>query len=247
MARKPEKVNNILQDMIRRIEAGEWKENTALPTRQELLASGYSATATTINSVFNLLHAMGYIMLRGRNIVINPHRMTIPALVPSFDKYLLQHGLTPFMQNIDAPTVTVLDNDLATAFDLAQGTKVIRRSRIQGETQGGQNIPYRLTETYYLYDLADKYLPNMTSDPMFITIDAIKQDTGKSITKSSMKMLTRFPSEREQHLLNIPLHTPVIELFRVSRSDDNTVIMFSRIVLISYRFTVSAEMVETKI
>jgi DNA-binding GntR family transcriptional regulator len=246
MPKKPKKVNTILQDMIQRIKAGEWKANEAVPTRNELVTA-YDVTSTTINSVFNLLHAMGYIMLRGRNIVINPNRMTIPALVPSFDKYLIQHGLIPFMENIGDPQVVTLDKDAAESFDLPEGTKAIKRGRVQGETQAGQNIPYRLTETYYLYDLASQYLPQMTSNPLFVAIDSIRQDTGKAIAKSSIKMLTRFPSEQEQHLLNIPLHTPVTEMYRVSRADDGTVIMFSRIVLISYRFTVSIDAADTRL
>jgi DNA-binding GntR family transcriptional regulator len=240
MPKKPKKVNAILQDMIQRIEAGEWKANSFVPTRTELVAA-YDVTSTTINSVFALLHGMGYIMLRGRNIVINPNRMTIPALVPSFDKYLIQHNLIPYMKNIGDPEVITLDKDTAEAFNLPEGTKAIKRARIQGETQAGQNIPYRLTETHYLYDLASQYLPQMTSNPLFVVIDGIKQDTGKAIARSSVKILTRFPSEQEQHLLNIPLHTPVTEMYRVSRSDDGTVIMFSRIILISYRFTVSID------
>jgi GntR family transcriptional regulator len=240
MANKPGKVSTILQDMIHLIESGEWGRSGIVPTRRDL-AERYDTTTTTINDVFIFLHAMGYVMPKGRNVVVNPNRMTIPALVPSFDKYLQQHGLTPFMQNVGEPEVVTLDKDLATAFDLPEGTKSIKRVRIQGERQLNQNIPYRLAETHYLYDLANKYLEDIKNDPLFIVIDQIKQDTGKSIARSSLKLFTRFPSEQEQDWLQIPLHTPVNELFRVSRSDDGTVIMFSRIVLISYRFALSIE------
>lgn len=240
MANKPGKVSAILQDMIRLIEEGEWGRAGIIPPRTQL-AKEYHVATSTINDVFVFLHAMGYVMPKGRNVVINPNRMTLPALVPSFDKYLQQHGLVPFMQNVGDPEVITLDKDLATAFGLPEGTRAIKRVRVRGERQGNQDIPYRLAETYYLYDLADKYLVNMKSDPLFVVIDQIRQDTGKAISKSTMKLLTRFPSEQEQNLLQIPLHTPVTEMFRVSRSDDGTVIMFSRVVLISYRFTVSID------
>ena len=246
MANKPGKVSTILQDMIRLIKEGEWGRAGIIPSRRDL-ADRYDTTTATINDVFTFLHAMGYVMPKGRNVVINPNRMTIPALVPSFDKYLQQHGLVPFMHNVGDPEVITLDKDLATAFGLPEGTKAIKRVRVQGERQGNQDIPYRLTETHYLYDLANKYLANTKNDPLFVVIDQIKQDTGKSITKSSIKLLTRFPSEQEQNLLQIPLHTPVVEIFRVSRSDDRTVIMFSHIVLVSYRFTLSVEDASTTI
>ena len=45
--------------------------------------------------------------------MINPNRMTIPALLPSIDKYLQQHGLVPFIRNVGNPEVITLDKDLA--------------------------------------------------------------------------------------------------------------------------------------
>jgi hypothetical protein len=123
--------------------------------------------------------------------VINPSRLTIPVLTPSFDEYLRQRGLIAYMENIGDPEVATLDKDTAAVFDLAEGTKAVKRTRIQGEDQGGHHIPYRLTETYYLFDLANTYLAHMTSDPLFVVIDQIKQATGKSITKSNLKILSR--------------------------------------------------------
>ena len=246
MSHQPGKVSAILQDMIRLIEQGEWGRAGIVPPRTDL-AKRYHVATSTINDVFTFLHAMGYVLPRGRNVVINPNRLTIPALVPSFDSYLQQQGLVPFMQNIGDPDTVTLDKSVAAAFDLPEGTKAIKRVRVQGEVQAGQHIPYRLSETYYPYDLADRYVPNMKSNPLFVVIDQIKRDTGKAIAKSSLKLLTRFPSEQEQNVLQIPLHTPVMELFRVSRSDDGTLLMFSHIILISYRFVVSVDTADTKL
>lgn len=240
MANKPGKVSAILQDMIRLIDEREWGRAGIMPTRRDL-ARKYGVATSTINDVFIFLHAMGYVRQKGRNVVINPNRMIIPALVPSFDKYLQGLGLVPFMHNIGDPEVVALEKALADAFNLPVGTKAVKRARVQGETQGTQDIPYRYTETYYLEDLAGQYLSQMKSDPFFVVIDRIRNDTGKAIATSSMKLLTRFPSEQEQNLLQIPLHTPVMEIFRVSYANDKTVIMFSRIVLISFRFTVTIE------
>ncbi len=240
MANRPGKVTSILADMIRLIEEGEYGRAGLVPTRIDL-AKHYRTTNATINDVFVFLHAMGYVRQKGRNVVVNPTRIVLPALVPSFDKHLLGLGLTPYMDNVGDPEVTTLDPERANAFELPEGTKIIRRLRVQGEDREGQHIPFRLTETSYLFDLAEPYLPMMTSDPLFVVIDQIRKDTGKSIATSRIKLLTRFPTEQEQQLLEIPLHTPVIELFRVSLSGDGTIIMFSRIVLISYRFTISID------
>ncbi|SRR5258708_30371288 len=162
--------------MIRLIEEGEWGRAGIVPTRVDL-AKRYYTTNATINVVFVFLHAMGYVMPKGRNVVINPNRMVIPALVPSFDQYLMQLGLTPYMENVREPEVTTLGRDQASTFGLPEGTEVIRGVRVQGETREGKNIPFRLTEMYYLKSLAGKYLPSMKSNPLFIVIDQIKQDT----------------------------------------------------------------------
>jgi DNA-binding GntR family transcriptional regulator len=81
MANKPGKVSTILQDMIRLIKEGEWGRAGIIPSRRDL-ADRYDTTTSTINDVFTFLHAMGYVTPKGRNVVINPNRMIIPALVP---------------------------------------------------------------------------------------------------------------------------------------------------------------------
>lgn len=247
MANKPGKVRTILADMIRLIEDGAWgRAGGIIPSRRDL-AERYNTTTATINDVFNFLHAMGYVMPKGKNVVINSHRLAIPVLVPSFDTYLKQHGLTPFMRNINVPEVTVLDKGLADAFNLPEGMKAVKRARIQGEEQSGQKVPYRIAVTYYPYDLVSHYLNTMKGDPLFIAIDKIKIDTGESIATSDIKALVRFPDEQEQELLQIPLHTPVVEIFRTSRSVAGTIIMFSHIVMISYRFTLDISDMSTPI
>ncbi len=240
MANKPGKVTSILQEMISLIEGGEWGHAGFVPTRRDL-ADRFETTTSTINDVFTFLHAMGYVMPKGRNVMINPNRMTIPALVPSFDQYLQEQGLIPFMQNVGDPEIVSFDKKLAEAFGLPSGTRAVRRIRVQGEKLGDHLVPYRIAETYYPEALAAQYLTRMQQDPLFVAIDQIADDIGKTITRSSLKMLTRFPGNQEQNLLQISLHIPVTELFRVSYSDDGTIIVFSHIILISYRFILSLD------
>jgi len=240
MGNKPGKVTSILEEMICLIESGEWGRAGFVPTRRDL-AKRFATTTSTINDVFALLHAMGYVISKGRNVMINPNRMTIPALVPSFDHYLQQQGLTPFMQNVGDPEIVSLDSKMAQAFDLPAGTRAVRRIRVQGEKLGNRLVPYRVAETYYPETLAAHYLARMRKDPLFVVIDQIADDSGKTITRSRLKVLTRFPGKQEQSLLQISLHTPVTELFRISYSADATIIVFSRIILISHRFALSLD------
>lgn len=240
MANKPGKVAAILEEIIGLIEGGEWGQAGFVPTRRDL-AKRFETTTSTINDVFTFLHAMGYVISKGRNVMINPNRMTIPALVPSFDHYLQQQGLTPFMQNVGDPEIISLDGKMAEAFGLPAGTRAVRRIRVQGEKLGNRLVPYRVAETYYPETLAEQYLARMRKDPLFIVIDQIADDSGKMITRSKLNILTRFPGKQEQSLLQISFHTPVTELFRISYSDDGTIVVFSRVILISHRFTLSLD------
>jgi len=236
MANKPGKVQAILTDIKRIIEEGrEWGHSGIIPPRREL-AQRYGVTTSTINDVFVLLHAQGYVMQRGRNVVVNPHRFTLPILTPSFDKYLKEQGITPWMEYIDEPAEVKLPEEIAQMFELPAGFKAIRRARIQGEKLEKRAIPYRLTETFYPAELGEKYLTQMRKDPLFVVIDAIKSDTGASIVRSKALLRTRFPSQVEQEQLQITMQTPVNEVFRKSYSDNETLIMFSRIVAPGYRF-----------
>lgn len=240
MANQPGKVKHILQDIIRLIEAGEWGRAGIMPTREDL-KKRYNTSTATINDVFVFLHALGYVRARGRNVIVNPSRIVLPALVPSFDSYLEQLHITPYMENVGRPEEVTLSLELSKAFQLPPNTQAIVRTRVQGEVNEGEKIPFRITHTYYLEALARPYLATIRSNPRFNVTQALKEATGLAIVKSRMHFEVRFPTDEEQKLLQITQLTPVIELFRVSSASDGTVVMFSRIVLISYKFTMSIE------
>src|SRR5262249_11118736 len=149
-------------------------------------------------------------------------------------KYMEEEGLTPWMENVgDGPEIVTLSESLAQAFDLPVGTKAVKRLRLQGEQQvlapaftpkngkrsqepRRRTIPYRLAETYYLYEMVEKYIDAMKQNPLLVVINEIKKDTGKVIAKSRVKVGSRFATEQEQEQLQITMYTPVIELFRKS-------------------------------
>lgn len=237
MANTPGKVSAILRDMIQLIEAGEWGKSGIIPSRTTL-AKKYKVATSTINDVFTLLHAHGYVLPIGRNIMVNRHRIALPVLVSSFDRYLKDLNITPYMRNLSEPEIMELSGPLAEVFDLPIGMKVVRRLRIQGELQDQQYIPYRMTETFYPADLAGHYLEAIKQESAFVLIDAIKADTGKVISRSHIEAITRMPTEQEMQLLLITLQTDVNELFRKSFAEDGTLIMFSRIVSPSHRFKI---------
>ena len=236
MANQPGIHNSILAEMIKIIEKQEeWGNSGPIPSRPELMRR-FHTSAKTMENVFMLLHAQGYILRRGRNVVVNPHRFAFPLLVPAFDRYLEERGIAPFMENMgDGPERVTLTPELAHSFGLADGTPAVKRARLQGEIFNNRKIPYRLAETYYLYELVKDYLPEMRRNPRFVGIDEIKKKTGKSIQISTVTSYSRFPATEEQDVLQITMNTPITEIFRVCLSEDSTIIMFSHIIAPAYR------------
>jgi DNA-binding GntR family transcriptional regulator len=231
MPNQPGKVRRVLTDLIRLINEGEWGRSGILPSQIQL-ARKYEVATSTMNDVFALLRAQGYVVPEGRNVRVTTHRIALPTLVPSFDKYLEERGLAPFMQNIGDIEVVELSKELAEAFELPQRYQAIKSLRLQGEKEDRTTIPYRLTETYYPYDLAHLYIEEIRKNPDL----NVKDEIGKPITHSHVSVLTRIPNEQEQELLDITIGTFVNEVFRKSFTEDNTLIMFSRIISPNYRF-----------
>ena len=238
MVYKPRKVEEVYSEMVHKIRTGEFGTRGLIPPRTALVDE-FKTTPATINKAFTLLRGMGLVRSKGRNVVVNNRKLRVPALTPSFDGFLKEHGLTPFQQNIITPEVTTLNSDLAAKFNLAPGTEVLKRSRLQGEIEDkNRYLPYRIAETYYLKSLLkDEWIEQAKSDPFFNVTNAIAASSGKHIEKYHLAIDTRYPFQGEQDLLQIDIQTFIYEAYRPCYSSDNTLLMFSRLLLVAHFFT----------
>lgn len=243
--KKPEAVNKVVDELKKEILAGKYGESGVgiLPpssTLQERFApeGKQKAGRETITRAVQHLRAMGLVFPMGRNIIIDTPNLKIPGVVPTFDKWLQERGLEAEVKNEDAPSIVELSADLAERFKLPVGTQSVRRYRLQGARRGKIVTWFRLAETYYLRELVDdEWLEQIKTTPKFVVIDAIKTKTGKFITHAHSELINRFPDEQEQALLDITYQTPVTEHLRKCYSEDETLIMFNRIILVSNKFT----------
>lgn len=249
MTNKPEAVNAVVNALRTDIERGVYGSEGIIPPRTQL-AKKFGVSSETINRAILHLQAMGLIIPYGRNVVANPQRLRIPGLTPSFDGFLQDQGLTPHFENVGEPEIVEL-GEAAKAFGLEPSTRVVKRLRLQGEKRGGQILGkrtaeplviwYRLAETFYLYDLlcdvgGEEWIERIKTESRFNVTAAIEQKTGQAIRHAHTELVPRFPTDREQKLLNITFQTPIIEHYRLCYSEDDTLLMFNRIVLVGHKF-----------
>jgi DNA-binding GntR family transcriptional regulator len=255
MAYKPRKVEEVYEEMVHKIHAGEFGTRGLIPPRTSLMEE-FKTTPATVNKAFTLLRGMGLVRSKGRNVIVNNRKFRVPALTPSFDGFLTEHNrvpaltpsfdgfltehnLVPFQQNISDPEETTLDADLADKFGLAPGTPVLRRRRLQGEIEDKHlYLPYRIAETYYQTSLLeDAWIERAKTDPFFNITDAYTEKTGKHIEKYHLILDARYPFQEEQDLLKIDIQTFIYEVFRPCYAGDGTMLMASRLLLVSHFFT----------
>lgn len=221
-----EKVLHAIEVIEKDIRSGSFGERGVMPTREQMWEM-YGVKSDVLNRAMAHLRASGLITLKGKQVVPNPEPLHVPALTPSFDGFLEEHGKEPDFRNID---ITILEADeiLAEKFQIKIGTSLIRRTRLQGEKRNNKSYWYRLARTYYLYDLASEFIQTM-QQPRFNTTAAIAEKTGMNISVSDIDIIIRFPNEQERDLLGISYETPVGVLIRVCYSPDNVKLMLNEI------------------
>ena len=232
------KVDIITEKLRTQILKGDFGTLGRLPSLR-MLADQYETTRETMNKVVQQLQAEGLLISHGTAGVFVSHRTRMPAgITARFDLYLKQQGLTPVETDIEKPSLIPASSEVAETFGLAEGTLVARRYR----RQGTPDIHYRLTENFYPTDFVDEtILKGMQDDVSFDVILAIKEKHGKSIKYMHERVVGRLPTLHEQELLSIVRNSPVLDVHRISRADDEgrTIVMFSHIIYVASYFELS--------
>jgi DNA-binding GntR family transcriptional regulator len=229
------KVDVITDAFREQILRGDFGTLGRLPS-QRMLAEQFDTTRETINKVIQRLQAEGLLVSHGTAGVFVSPRTRMPGITARFDLYLKEHGLVPVETDIDAPSLVLASSEVAGVFGIVVGKPIARRYRRQGTT----TTHYRLTENFYSPELLDQeILEQMQKDVSSDALLAIKQKHGKSISRLHDTVVGRLPTTQEMSLLEINRHSPVLEAHRISRSEDGTVIMYSRIIYVASYFELS--------
>ncbi len=242
MPKKQTTVTEVAEALRERILAGDYGQFGRLPPAVDL-ANQFHVSRDTVNRALKLLQAEGYLESRGeskRGVVISRSRVRIQGITARFDLELQKLGLVATESNIDEPAIVPAPPQVAKALGIAKGVPVVRRFRKQGAEQEGTVMPYRLAENFYPTTLVDEsILDQMQKDERLDVILAIGEKYGKVPVRVHEDVIGRLPTNQERQLLNITPQTPVLEVGRVSYTEDDTVIMMNKIIFVANLFVLS--------
>jgi len=230
------KMDMLANELRERVQRGVFGTAGRLPSLR-MLADEFGTSNETMNKVVQRLQAEGVLLSLGRaGVFVHPPFTRISGLTKNFSEYLESLGLTAIEKNIEKPAFVPAPIEVAKAFDIREGTPILRRFRWQGTP----TIRYRLAENYYAPDLVDEeVLERIREDERYDVLEYIKEKHHKIIKHVHEDVYSRLPNSEEQEHLNIVRHMPVLEILRTSYSakEDGSVILYNRLIYVgSYTF-----------
>ena len=243
------RVDMINDELRRRILDKEFGTAGRLPSLR-MLAEQFDTTHETMNKVVQRLQAEGLLISLGRaGIFVNSTQKHIPGITPNFAEFFQQQGLMLEETDLDEPAIVKAPAEVAEAFNVEEGAKVVRRYRSQGVHQGYSIVPYRLAENFYPIELVDEeILEQMRQDVRFDVLAAIKATYLLEIARVHEDVYGRLPTSEEQEKLKIVRNAPVFDIRRTNyaveedrTAEQSQVIMFSRIIFVASYFVLSYE------
>lgn len=233
MTEEDSKIEALANSLRERIKRGDFGTSGRIPSVTQL-AKDHKMSRATVYQSLQLLQSEGLLIARENSYFVNYPIMRISG-APLFDKYLESQGLESVADNIVEPEIIPLPKDIAELFGQQEGIHVVHRVRRHGTV----GMPMRLQESFYPADLASRYLEVMKQDPNLNVAGQIRRDQGIAIAKRHDDVLTRLPTTEEGKLLSIVRTTPVLEVRRHFRAEDDRTVFFAKLVLVGAYFLLS--------
>lgn len=228
------KIDALANNLRDRVKNAEFGTSGRIPAVSKL-AKEWEASRTTVYQALQILQSEGLLIARDNSFFVNYPILRIPGIVPTFDRYLIEHGQRPKMENIIEPEVIVMPPDIAKMFKQQDGVHVVHRMRRQGTV----DVPYRLAENWYPASLAEQFVERMRQDSNLDVLSEIKRVHGLYISDVHEDVIARLPTTEEARILSIVRTTPVLEVRRSNFSESGTPIMFNKIILVGAYFELS--------
>jgi DNA-binding GntR family transcriptional regulator len=227
------KADQVRETLRERILSGEFGRRGRLPSLR-MLATEYKISQETINKVIQVLQAEGWILSLGqRGVFVNMPRIRFPGFLKTPSSYAAEMNVDPVEEYVEDPKVLIPPVEIATAMNLDQDEKTVRRFF----RFGIPNVILRISEVYFPKTLISDDMFKKMEDPHFDVVPEIKKETGKIIKYSNDEVIARFPTEFEQEQLKIVRTNPIIDIKRVCFTEDKkTAVMYIHLVLNANHF-----------
>lgn len=236
---KDTKIDEVVAELLNRIERGIYTAGQRLPSERELTEELHVSRATIRGALLRLqtenaidIVPRGGVFVRtpSTKVVVgptSPMAMKAPALelkAGSFIRALEAQGRQTLVRFIEPSSIVPAGDDLGEKMQIAPETKLLRRYRIHIVDK----VPYRILDSYYLASLLGDLLGK---DEGYIPLFKwLRDHTGLIPSKAFEKLEIRPPTAEEAHFLNIPRSQYVIDMDRWVWADDDTLFEYSRII-----------------
>src|SRR6266849_9481921 len=236
---KETRIDEVVSELVRRIEASEYVAGQRLPAEREL-ADELRTSRVTIRAALLRLQAENLVDIAPRSgafvrsssakVVIGTSTHPSKAIAPelkqhgSFIRAMEAQGRQTSVRFIQPSSVLPVGDAISAKMGTNADTLVLRRYRIHLV----ERIPYRILDSYYLASLLGDLLGK---DEGYIPLFKwLRDHTGLRPAKAFEKINVRMPSQEEAILLNISRSQPVVDMDRWVWAHDDTLFEYTHIV-----------------
>ncbi|HZR43554.1 MAG TPA: GntR family transcriptional regulator [Ktedonobacteraceae bacterium] len=235
---KDSKIDETVDELRRRINAGMYVAGQRLPAERDL-AEGMNVSRQTVRSALNRLQTENMIDVvpRGGAFVRSPSAKILvgpssPRVAKglelkragSFIRAIQAQGRETLVRFIEPSSIIPAGPEIGRKMETSPETEVLRRYRVHLVDR----VPYRILDSYYLA----KWLGGLVGKdegyaPLF---KWLRDHTGRRPTRAFEWLNCRMPSAEEATLLNIARGQPVVDMDRWVWADDETLFEYTHIV-----------------
>ena len=235
---KDTKIDEVVDELQRRIKHGLYVAGQRLPAEREI-AEEMNVSRATVRSALDRLQAENIIDIVPRGgvfvrspvtkIVVGPSDPTIAKGLElkragSFIRAMQAQGRQVLIRFVEPSSILTAGDDIGAKMEVSPETEVLRRYRVHLVDQ----VPYRILDSYYLASLLGGLLGK---DEGYIPLFKwLREHTGLIPVRAFERLNCRMPSAGEAALLNIARGQPVVDIDRWVWADDGTLFEYSHIV-----------------
>jgi len=228
---KDTKIDEIVEELSKRIAQGRYVAGQRLPSEREL-ADALNVSRVTIRAALLRLQAENLVdtVPRGGAFVRSPGAKALVASGPelkqsgSFIRAMEQQGRHTVVRFLEPSSIIPAGNEIGTKMNTDPDISVLHRYRIHLVDR----VPYRILDGYYLASLLGDLLGK---DEGYIPLFKwLREHTGVRAAQARERLNCRMPSAEESTLLNISRGQPVVDMDRWVWGDNGTLFEYTHVV-----------------
>lgn len=231
--------HQLYEILLDKIVSGEWKPGDQIPAEPELIET-YKVSRSTVRNVLDMLVNKGLIYRqRGRgSFVAQPSVEQALVRIVNFTEDMRQRGITPSSKVLSSKVLPA-SAYIADKLQVPIGEELVYLQRLRL----GNNEPMGLEESYLIHSCCPGILDLHDFGDCSLR-ESISQDYGIQWLRASQVIRAVNASTEMSDLLEIPQHSALLSIERVTFSKTDTPVEFLKIYFRGDRYSLFNELQE---